>query len=355
MLWTKGMLEPAVGELEAAARVPGVAPAVRAGASGLSAYLRLFLGQGGTGTAARARDEGERLGDDYSLCVALQALAVAAGADARVADAVQLAERAAATATRSSAAQVGVLHPHLTLGLVLLDADRFDEAEAALREGRRRAEERGSVAWLPLYHCVLALRRMLSGAWDDGLAEVGAGMALAEEVGTRLYVPFLHGMSAWVGIHRGELVTAQAHMEEAVREFLVSTTASWQAEASEGLEAAGARWPLEWGLWINALLNEARGDQAQALGDLENAWSAAAPLRYFLGYRLFGPDLVRIAAGAGNHALASAVTDEVAEGARRCGVASATAAALRCQGLLDDDAMALAAAADAFRSTPRAM
>jgi len=351
VLWTKGWLEPAVGELEAAAAVVGAPEQARAEARGLAAHLRVYLGEPDN-EEGEARVLGET-GGGFAECVTLQTLAIRAAARAGQAEAVDFAARAVSVAVGCRDPRIGLLHPHLTLGLVLVDADRFEEAEAALLEGRRRAETRGAPAWLPIHHCVLALVRLLAGDWDDGLAEVEAGLGLAEEVGTRLYVPFLHGMAGWVGILRGDLDGAQASMDAAVREFLEATTSSWQAEASRDFAAAEARWPLEWGLWINAHLHEARGDAHQALADLESAWSLAAPLRYFMGYRLFGPDLVRLAVAAGNRPLAEAVSEEVAEGARRSGAVGAEAAALRCRGLLEGDGDALAAAADAFRSCRR--
>ena len=351
VLWTKGWLEPAVAELEAAAAVVGAPEQARAEANGLADHLRVYLGEPGT-EAGDAPAPGEA-GGGFAECVTLQTQALRAAARADQSEAVDFAARAVSVAVGCRDPRIGLLHPHLTLGLVLVDGDRFEEAEAALQEGRRRAETRGALAWLPIHHCVLALVRLLAGDWDDGLAEVEAGLGLAEEVGTRLYVPFLHGMAGWVGIQRGDLDGAQASMDAAVREFLEATTSSWQAEASRDFAAADARWPLEWGQWINAHLHEARGDAQQALGDLESAWSLAAPLRYFMGYRLFGPDLVRLAVAAGNRLLAEAVCEEVAEGARRSGAVGAEAAALRCRGLLEGDGDALAAAAEAFRSCRR--
>ncbi len=351
VLWTKGWLEPAVEEFEAAAAVVGAPEQARAEANGLAAHLRVYLGEPGTDTGD-APAPGEA-GGGFAECVALQTLAMRAAARAGQAEALDFAARAVSVAAGCQNPRIGLLHPHLTLGLVLVDADRFEEADAALQEGRRRAETRGALAWLPIHHCVLALVRVLAGDWDDGLAEVEAGLGLAEEVGTRLYVPFLHGIAGWVAVQRGDLGRAQASMDAAAREFLEATTSSWQAEAARDFAAAKARWPLEWGMWINAHLHEARGDSHQALADLESAWSLAAPLRYFMGYRLFGPDLVRLAVAAGNPLLAEAVTEEVAEGARRSGAVGAEAAALRCRGLLQGDGDALAAAAQAFGSCRR--
>ena len=354
VLWTQGWLEAAVGELEAAAGVSGVGEIERAGSLALAGYLRLFLGEPehALRQAERARDEAAR-GDDFSACLACQTLAVGADAAGRVTEAVELAQQAVRIATHTTEPRLGQLHPHLSLGFILLDADRFEEAEVVLQQGRHGAEERGTVAWLPLYHCALAMQRVMTGCWDDGLAEVESGLALADEVGTRLYVPFLHGLAAWVALQRGELPVAQSRMERATSEFLLTLSSSWQAGVRDGFGAVAARWPLEWGLWVHALLFEASGDVTQARSMLQDGWNAAAPLRYFLGYRTFAPDLVRIALAAGDRHLAEAVVAEVAEGAQRSQVAGAEAAALRCKGLLDDDPDALLGAVQAYRSSPR--
>ncbi|HEX2273901.1 MAG TPA: AAA family ATPase [Acidimicrobiales bacterium] len=357
VLWTQGWLEAAAGELEAAGSIAGVGDRERIGALALAANLRLFLGERGRAERASREllAEAEGLGEDYAVCLALQTLAVGADAEGRVGDATELARRATAIARGSSELRVGHLHPQLFLGLVLLDADRLDEAEAVLQEGRRRAEDRGTVAWLPLYHCALAMRCLFEGSLDDGLAEIDSGLALVEDVGTRLYVPLLHGMAAWVAAQRGELGAAEGLLRRAAEEFIGATSPAWRAEASVALAGAGARWPLEWGLWITAHLQAAAGDEALALSTLEDAWTAAEPLRYFLSYRLFAPDLVRLAARAGKDQLAARVADEVEQGARRSGAASAAAAALRCRALADGDAHGLVAAAAAYRATPHRM
>ncbi|HEX2041899.1 MAG TPA: AAA family ATPase [Acidimicrobiales bacterium] len=357
VLWMQGWLEAAADELEAAGRVAGAEERERMGALALAANLRLFLGvpSAAEGAARELLAEGERLGDDFVVCLSLQTLAVAADAEGHVGEAIGLARRATATARDSAEPRVGHLHPQLFLGLILLDGDRLDEAAEVLQEGRRRAEARGTVAWLPLYHCALAMRCLFEGSLDDGLAEIDTGLALAEEVGTRLYVPLLHGMAAWVAAHRGELGAAEDLLQRAADEFIGATSPAWRAQASVALAGADARWPLEWGLWVSALLEAAAGDESSALSRLEDAWTAAAPLRYFLSYRLFAPDVVRAAVRAGRRELGSGVVADVEEGARRSGATSAAAAALRCRALFDGDADGLVSAAAAYRVTPHRM
>jgi DNA-binding CsgD family transcriptional regulator len=350
VLWAIGWLEPAVAELEAVARVPGVSDRDRAGSLALASNIKLFIGDrlGASAQAQHARAISP--GDDFAVCLAVQTLAVAADARGAVAEAVALAQQAVEIGARSRDPRVGHLHPHFHLGMVLMDADRRDDALAALQLGRRLGEERGNVMWLPLHHALLAQYRALGGELTDALAEVEAGLVLADQVGTRLHAPVLHGVAAWIALQRGDIAGGEARMVDAREELIASVSQDWQLTAvAGGLRMAGARWPLEWGLWIQALLAEARGDDGQALSLLQEGWELAGPLRFCLSYRFLGPDLVRLAVAAGDRDRAAAVAEEVADGAGRCGVASATGAALRCQGLLDADPAALLAAVAAYR------
>ncbi|MGH3886728.1 MAG: ATP-binding protein, partial [Pseudonocardiaceae bacterium] len=354
VLWAIGWLEPAVTELEAVARVPGASDRDRAGSLALAANIRVFLGdpQGARDQAQRARRMGPD--DDFAGCLAAQTLALAAHARGELAQAVKLAQRAVEIAARSRDPRVGHLHPHLHLGMALLDADRRDEAAATLQLGRQLGEERGNVMWLPLHHAMLAMHRVMNGELTDALAEAEAGLVLADEIGTRLHAPLLHGVAAWVALQQGDIAAGEARMSDAEAEFIAAVSQDWQLTAvADGIRMAGARWPLEWGLWIQALLCEARGDTGQARALLEDAWELAAPLRFCLSYRFLGPDLVRLAVAAGDTARAAAVADEVADGARRCGLPGATAAALRCRGLVDGDPTVLLAAVHTYRQGPQ--
>ena len=101
------------------------------------------------------------------------------------------------------------------------------------------------------------------------------------------------------------------------------------------------------------MLLEAGGASERAHLRLAQAWDVSAPMRWQVSYRFLAPDLVRLALHAGAREPARDVTEQAEEGARRANVPSALGAALRCRGLLSDDADMLGRAAEAYASAGR--
>ncbi len=349
-LWVRGELAAAVSEYDAASTVAGIADVEQVVTRALAAHLRMFLGDvdRARAEAESATADGERLGEDVAVCLGLQTASVVADAQGRVSEAVDLARRAVDLAGRSTHPQMGELLPHYHLGLMLMEADRFVEAEAALQQGLRLAEERGTVVWLPLYHWALAMLRCSTGHWEDAAAEVEGALTLVDDVGTRVHAPFLHGVLAWLAVHRGDPEGAQSRLGAARREMLAADH-TWASIALDDVVEAGPHWPVEWGLWVEGVLAEAAGNTAQAFGAFDAAWMMAEPLRYYLGYRWFAPDLVRVALVEGRRDRAESVTAEVEVAAERSSVESASATARRCRGLIDDSPDLLVAAVAGYR------
>jgi DNA-binding CsgD family transcriptional regulator len=289
--------------------------------------------------AARwAVDAAERLGDDYALCLGLQTLAISTLAEGFVHRAVAVAGRAVGVDERSGIAYAGIGVPHLWYGTALADADRFAEAEVAFQTGRRRAEQTGNLARLPLYHWGIAEMRLAAGRWDDAVTEAQAGLGLIEETADHVGGVFANSLCAHVAFHRGEVALAQAAVREAERRLV----------------AGPVEIGYEWMTWISALLLEARGETAEALSVLEQMWDLIAPLRYLQATsRAMGPDLVRMALAGDNRPRARSVTEELELAARRGPTPTARGIALRCRGLLDDSPDVLVEAVAVHRSGPR--
>lgn len=103
VLWARGSLEAALGELDEAVAVPGASEAERVGPAALAASIRLFAGEPAEALsrAEEILEAGRRLEDDFAVSLALQTLGIGAAADGRVADAVALATEAVKVANHS--------------------------------------------------------------------------------------------------------------------------------------------------------------------------------------------------------------------------------------------------------------
>jgi ATP/maltotriose-dependent transcriptional regulator MalT len=280
----------------------------------------------------------ERSRNEQALCQGLQALAMAALAQGSVDRAASLAQRAVAVAQRNDTAWANHLVPHLWHGAALADGDRFGDAEAAFQTGRWRAEHSGNLAGLPLYHWATAELRLAAGRWDDALAEAQAGLDLIEENASQVGAVFANAVCAHVAFHRGEPAVARAAVHEAQRRLV----------------AGPVEIGFEWMTWIAALLLESEGEPDQALSTLAQAWDLIAPVRYLqASARAMGPDLVRLALAGRDDQRAGLVTEELERSARRSPTATSRGLALRCRGLLDDDADVLLDAVAAHRDGPR--
>ena len=288
--------------------------------------------------AERAVETGERTGDDHTLCLGLQTLAMVALAEGFVDRAVATAQRAVTVAQRGDATWASHLTPQLWLGTSLADGDRLDEAEVVLQGGRLKAEQAGDLARLPLYHWAIAETRVAGGRWDDALAEAQAGLDLVEESASLVGDVFANAIRAHIAFHRGDRVAAQSAVQEARRRLVASP-----------LEIG-----FDWMSWIGALLLEARAKPAEALAMLGQTWDLIAPVRYLQATsRAMAPDLVRMALVAGDQARALSVTEEVERSVGRCATPTARGLALRCRGLLANDPDILLEAVDAHRAGPR--
>jgi DNA-binding CsgD family transcriptional regulator len=217
------------------------------------------------------------------------------------------------------------------LALCLAEADRLDEAAAAVASGRQASE-----ALVPL-QTVSGLRRFFAGQWDDAVVDLEAGLRMAAEPDSAVAdesTRIAHSAIALIALHRGDLPAAQKHLDAAGR-------------------ASGRPCLSEWPALPGSLLLEARGDPARALGQLIESWQACARRGWARAHPILVPDLVRLALSEGRADLARAATETVEEAARKMVTASAEGAALRCRGLLEGDPEKLVRAVDAYRKSPR--
>ncbi len=175
------------------------------------------------------------------------------------------------------------------------------------------------------------------GEWDDAIAEVEASIELADETGMRRWLVLSHCVQSLIKLHRNDIAGAVSAAETAAR----------------ALAATGTRYLSQWAPWARALTLEAEGRHADAFAALAQACDECAASGVLIEYRALGPDLVRLALAVGDTRRARDVSVSVAELAAHNDVPSLTGTALRCRGLLDDDAETLQAAVSAYGRGPR--
>lgn len=303
------------------------------------AHASMFLGEPDEAEALgqRAIDLGGEVGDTRSVCSASMALSVVASTRGRFDEAVEHGERARSVVDSVRASGGGYPVTELVLGLALMDADRLEDALAALREGIRFAEHVGLASQVPVYHFATCGVHFFAGRWDDAVAEAEAGLEHAEETGLRAGSLVPRAILGRILLSRGDVQGADSHVTAGERE----------------LQESGPGVGGDLLLWCRALLHETNGDTKEAFATLELEWDVTRPIRYLHSYRSIAPDLVRLALAAEKTDRAGSVIDDLEEAAHRCPTATAQGVALRCRGLLNRDAEILRDALDLYRTGPR--
>lgn len=275
--------------------------------------------------------------DDLGTTVALAGAAAVRQCQGRFREALALGEEAVASAGRSGSPAARRLRLTIMHALMLIDVDRFEDAQHALRQGRLAREQRGARWNLPTYHFVSALGRFCSGEWDEALAQCDSAADFAEEVVVFQAQLVARSLRALIALQRGDLGTCERELAAA------------EAEGN----ARGPQWRPDWVLWAKALLAEAQGRPGEALVTLLKAWDLCSAAGVAAEYPVIGPDLVRLAMANRESIIAVQVTEAVEHLAATARVAGVTGAALRCRGLVSGEPARFVAAAQAYRASGR--
>ena len=328
-LLAQGQVRDALQELEQAGSSPAMPGAERAAARAWAGFARMSLGDldGAAASAEQARSAAAAAADHLTVSVAMTTLARVSESRGHLRDALQITDEAMHLADESPG-RLGHRYPiRATRGHILIELDRPEEARSALGAGMRISEEIG-VRWpLLLYQGFLALERFITGEWDDAIAELEASFELADEI--QAVVARAHGILSLISLHRNDLSRAEEAAGAAARDL-----ARW-----------GPGYLTTWAAWPRALIQEAGGEIGQALATMTGAWDTCARLGLALDYPAVGADLVRLALASGDIGRARDASAAVTEVAARNEVPWMTGAALRCRGLIEDDAEVLQAAA----------
>ena len=333
----QGRTDEGLAELERAQQSSGLTGTERARAQAWAAMARLSLGDLAGAATAAEHARSAAAGDPLATSMAMLALADTAEWSGHLRDALVIIDDAVRLADQSPA-RLGHRYPlQAARGHILVELDRFADARQTLEAGRRASEELG-VRWhLNEYHDILALSRYLAGEWDDALAELEASAELAGQTGEAYTFILGQSVKALIEFHRNDLRGAG------------ETTRA----AADQLANTGPRYRSHWAMWARALQLEAAGQGDQALAALSEVWEHCARSGLALEYPVIGPDLVRLALGAGDQRRALDVAAAVEEVAAENDVAGLAGAALRCRGLAHDDPGTLLAAVEAYGASPR--
>jgi ATP/maltotriose-dependent transcriptional regulator MalT len=329
-------LTRAIADLERSLAGPDIDALDRSWMQASIAHARIQLGDVDTAAAlaADALSIGAAVGDTRPIIGAELALGLVASCRGEVAAAVAHTE----TAALLQRAGDPRINADLYFGIMLIEADEFDTAEAELRDGRRREHDRGERSVLPAFDWGMAGRHYLAGAWDDALAVAESGFdQVAAGTGSPQASVLGRALCARILLQRGDDAAAESHLD------------AGDIELARG-DVGGA----DVHLWARARLLEHRGDPEGALNVLRAQFTLTASMRYFLSWRSAFPDIVRLALLLDEPALAAEVAQAADEGARRAReLASARGCALWCRGLVDGDPDTLVRAAAGYRRSPR--
>jgi DNA-binding CsgD family transcriptional regulator len=321
-------------ELERACESRALTGAERAGALAWASFARQWLGDldGAAAAAGEARSAALSAGDHLTATVATTSLALVSELRGNLGDALQSIDDAVQLADRSPG-RLGHRYPvHVPRGYILIALDRLDEASSTIETGSRISEELGIPWALGNYQAVRALETFISGRWDDALAEIEAAAGQASETGQSHGLMLGRSLLSLIRLHRNDLRGAREAVAVVARE----------------LSTVGAGYRADWYAWARALLLEADGEGADALRTLSECWDWCARCGLALDYPLIGPDLVRLALAVENVSQARDVAAAVAGMAQSNEVPWIAGAALRCQGLVEEDADILDAAVGAY-------
>jgi DNA-binding CsgD family transcriptional regulator len=324
--------------LEQALNAPGIVPKHRARLLVLAARTYLYLGDiEAAGVEARkALVSAEEADDTWATGWALHVLATMATIRGDLGDALPLYDRALAVAeTDPALTDLGILL-QINKAATLGNLNRYDEALATAEQARQLADQVGTAIRLAQAHGMLGQALFETGRWDDALTEVAV---VPENLKESVASCCEFGIAAEISFHRNEPETAQ--------QFL--------AAAETHAQRIGHR-PVPSLLRARSLNCERTGALSEALviltAPFDGSLDDLGEIEELLS------DAVRLAVKTGDKATAQTITAQAATLAEGSAIPSRQANALYCQGIVDQDAFVLLAAAqryaDAGQPLPRA-
>ena len=291
----EGRFEESIATLDRALASPGIAARDRARLLVLAARTHSNFGvpdEAGR-VAAEALAVAPEADDNWAMGWALLMMALVRSVGGRMTEALSLFDRALAV-TRADPALADMrllvlVNKAITLGTL----DRHEEALSAAGQARELADQVGATVRLAQAHGALGQLLFQTGRWDEALAEVEVLPGYLKEPGAACCEI---GIAAVIAFHRGDVLAARRHLAAAVplAERLGRRRVGPLALArSLDLEQAGA-------------LPEALAELTDVCSDSPDDVEEVEDLL---------PDVVRLAAEAGDLEFARAGDREQAQGA----------------------------------------
>ena len=267
-------------------RSPDIPPRDQAVILGLSSFGRQFGGDlpGAEQDALRGLDIAERARDQAMTAWNLTALGGAMDSQGRYIEAVEVTTRAVDVAFDPPDVEARLRHPHMLQGIALCDADRLDDAAAALRTAAEDCAALQSDQLLADIQLLAAEVRLLRGEWDEAVPQIEGGIEFAREHGNLITLPRFQAYLA--------LVAAACGNDAGAALALAPFTAELAGEAS----CYGAEFLFH----AAAVRAELAGDPATALGHLERFWRVGMAPANRHGHRFIAPATVRLALALGS-------------------------------------------------------
>jgi len=255
----------------------------------------------------------------------------------RLGPALDLADEICLLAEQPNARHAHLYQPRFIASLVHLEADRLDTLAQDTQRGREVGEQFGYGWSLPGYDAMSAYGLLRSGDLDDAVAVASSTLGYLDGVDGFGVALWCHAFLAQIAIHRGDLEIAEQHL----------------AVADAHLTTGRAQFGFEQSMIAKARLAERRGNLDEALQVYADTWDVYGAIGVLDGRQALGPDLARLAVGAGDAARVDDVCRALDEGADIAGTAAFRAfAALACA-WRDADPDGAVAAAHVMGTTPR--
>lgn len=286
--------------------------------------------------AAKALATAEAAGDSWAVGWSLHMLIVVAMMGGAPGPALPLFDRALGVVADEPELIDLSLLLQINKAVALGDLDRYEEALAAARLVRDRADDSGSLVRMAQAQSALGELLFESGRWDDAQTEVET---LVDDFKDPSVICCDRGVGAVIAFRRGDRETAREHL----------------AMAAVSIEQIGNRVVASLVL-ARSLDDEVAGRPGAALAVLTAAITGGAEELDEIEELL--PEAARLAAVVGDREIAQVVAARAVEFAGRSEVPHRLGAAAYCVGLLDGDVARLLAAAEHYlaagRPLPRA-